>query len=234
MKNKKSKVLLLLYILLVLISIIVFITELISNKINNLYPNIVFIITLSIPIVLKKLFKLSISKYIEISFILFSFLALVLGEGLDFYEKYKIYDIIMHIICGFISASIGYALLILINKKKKETKSLLIIFSLCFSMTIGIFWEFIEYSLDNVLWMNTQKQTIIHDIKSLHIKDIDKTIIHYDNNKIKKINGYIDIGLNDTINDLFVNLIGAISFILYYYIMDKNKPVYQFRIEKEK
>ena len=164
MKNKKSKVLPFLYIVSVLISLIIFVVELKNDKLNNLYPNIVFIISLSIPIVLKKLCKLSISKYIEISFILFSFFALVLGEGLDFYEKYKIYDIIMHTTCGFISASIGYALLILINKKNKTVKSLFVIFSLCFSMTIGVFWEFVEYSLDNVIWMNTQKQTIIHDI----------------------------------------------------------------------
>ena len=37
------------------------------------------------------------------------------------------------------------------------------------------------------------------------------------------INGYLDIGLIDTMNDLIVNFIGAIVFSIFGYIYTKNK-----------
>ena len=58
------------------------------------------------------------------------------------------------------------------------------------------------------------------------IKGIDNTVLYdKEGNVLKQIdNGYLDVGINDTMKDLIVNLIGALvfSFISYLYLT-KNK-----------
>ncbi len=85
-----------------------------------------------------------------------------------------------------------------------------------------------------------QKDRIIQRISSVElnesgentpvkINNIEKTEIYSKDGTITTIeNGYLDIGIIDTMKDLFVNFIGAIaySFIGYTYI--KNREKYKF------
>lgn len=147
----------------------------------------------------------------------------------------------LHTINGFLCAAIGFSLLDLLNENSKNinlSPLYLSIFSFCFSMTIGITWEFFELTTDKLLLTDMQKDTIVTSIstvnldetnsnKSITIKNIDKTILlDSSGNELAVINGgYLDVGLYDTMQDLFVNLIGAVvfSFFGYFYITNKNK-----------
>ena len=109
----------------------------------------------------------------------------------------------------------------------------------CFSMTIGVLWEFFEFSGDYLLNMDMQKDRIVDSVSSVYlneegknvpviIENIDHTTIYYkDNNDMLEItiDGYLDIGIIDTMKDLLVNFIGAIvfSFIGYWYIKNRDK-----------
>ena len=121
----------------------------------------------------------------------------------------------------------------------------------CFSMTIGVLWEFFEYSGDKFFNLDMQKDTIVETISSVELnkekknkavtlKNIGKTIIYdKEGNELQVINnGYLDIGLNDTMKDLFVNFIGALVFSLIAYISLKknkeNKFINKFVPTKEK
>ena len=77
--------------------------------------------------------------------------------------------------------------------------------------------------------MDTQKDTIIHTINSVSIdpsgamtsiSDIKNVII---DGQALNINGYLDIGLIDTMEDLFVNFIGAIIFSIFGFFYTKNQ-----------
>ena len=46
-------------------------------------------------------------------------------------------------------------------------------------------------------------------------------------NEIIKIDNYLDIGLNDTMEDLKVNFIGAIAFSIFGYLHIKNNKKYK-------
>ena len=100
-------------------------------------------------------------------------------------------------------AAIGFALADILNESKKVRFALspvyLSIVAFCFSMTIGVIWEFFEYGMDRVFGLDMQKDTII--------------------------NGYRDIGLIDTMNDLLVNFAGAVVFSLigYFYVKSRGK-----------
>lgn len=134
---------------------------------------------------------------------------------------------------GFLSAAIGYSLVDILNKSKKVKFELSPIFicivAFSFSMTIGVIWEFFEFSMDTFFAMDTQKDTIIHTINSVSIdpsgamtsiSDIKNVMI---DGQALNINGYLDIGLIDTMEDLFVNFIGAIIFSIFGFFYTKNQ-----------
>ena len=70
----------------------------------------------------------------------------------------------------------------------------------------------------------------IRSNKAVTIKDIQKTILYdKDGNKLATIDGgYLDIGIQDTMEDLFVNLIGAVTFSILGYCYILNKKKYKF------
>ena len=57
------------------------------------------------------------------------------------------------------------------------------------------------------------------------VKDIKETQIITEDGTIVIDGGYLDIGLHDTMKDLFVNFIGAVvfSFLGYLYILNRDK-----------
>lgn len=165
------------------------------------------------------------------------------GEINNFYQLIPHWDTILHTINGFLCAGIGFSLLDLLNKNSRKIKLsplYLAIFSFCFSMTIGVGWEFFEIAADMFLNTDMQKDSYIHTIstveldetksnKVVRIKDIDKTILYdKDGNELVVLEGYLDIGLYDTIQDLFVNLIGALTFSILGFFYTLNKKKYTF------
>ena len=133
----------------------------------------------------------------------------------------------------------------------------LAIVSFCFSMTVGVLWEFFEFSGDYFFGMDMQKDTVVHAINSVnldptlsnivvHVRDIsDVIIVHSDGTKeALGLGGYLDIGIIDTMKDLFVNFIGAVVFscIGYFYVKHEGKgkvanrfiPTVEFPEEKTK
>ena len=142
----------------------------------------------------------------------------------------------LHTINGFACAAIGFALVDLFNETKeiKLSPLYLSLVAFCFSMTVGVLWEFIEYSNDHLLSADAQRDTVVTKFSTRYfdetgqtpipIKDIDHTIIYLeDGSELIIEDGYLDIGITDTMKDLFVNFIGAISFsfIGYYYVKNR-------------
>ena len=118
-------------------------------------------------------------------------------------------------------AAIGFALIDLFNRSDrfsiKMSPYFVAFFAFCFSMTVGVMWEFFEFSMDWFFGMDMQKDWIVHEINSVmfnpdglnvveHVK-IDSLIVNGED-WIAKYGGYIDIGLIDTMKDLIVNFIG--------------------------
>ena len=105
-------------------------------------------------------------------------------------------------------------------------------------MTVGVLWEFFEFAGDYFLGMDMQNDIVVGAIHSVnldptrtntvvHIRDIvDTILVHSDGTQeALGLGGYLDIGIIDTMKDLFVNFIGAVvfSFIGYFYVKEKGK-----------
>jgi len=141
-------------------------------------------------------------------------------------------------------AAIGLSLVDLLNKSDKLSFSLsplfTVIVAFCFSMTIGALWEIFEFIMDQLFWLDMQKDTIVNHISSVTldpnaenvpyiIKGIENVSI---NGNSLNLGGYLDIGLIDTMNDLIVNFIGAAIFsvIGYFYLRNQDEKSFVGRL----
>lgn len=231
------------YIIIRLAIILCLIMQIIHGSWNNAFLCLITLVLITMPFILEKKLKLDLPNTLETIIILFIFAAEILGEINNFYNVIKHWDTILHTINGFICAGIGFSLIDLLNKNSDKinlSPIYLLLVSFSFSMTIGVLWEFCEYGMDKIFLTDAQKDTKIKDVSSTYLnkegknesivlKDVEYTIIYSkdksNNIKETKVPGYLDIGLNDTMNDLIVNFIGALIFNLlaYLYIKDKEK-----------
>lgn len=192
------------------------------------------LVLLILPSLLAKSLKLELPGTFEVIVLMFIFSAEILGEINNFYIKVPYWDDILHTMNGFLCAALGFALVDMMNREERFTFQLspafLAVVAFCFSMTVGVLWEFFEFSCDQYLALDMQKDTIVNTINTvsldssgtnrvIRIEDIaDVIIVHSDGSmKPLELGGYLDIGIVDTMHDLFVNLIGASIFALIGY-----------------
>lgn len=244
-KQQSNKSSIYIYCLLRALVTTCMILEFIRGDLNNAFLCLLSLILFFIPIFIKRKFKIELPNTLEIIILLFIFSAEILGEINNFYNIIPYWDTVLHTINGFLAAGVGFSLIDLLNKNITSIKLsplFVAIVSFCFSMTIGVLWEFYEYISDNsLLHTDMQKDRIVTNINTmlldkkntpLKINNIEYTIIYsVENDKIVQTiipGGYLDIGLNDTMKDLFVNFIGALCFSTFGYFYISNKEKFKF------
>ena len=209
----------------------------------NVFLCITTIFLFRIPMILKNQFHLIVPLTIEIVLYLFVISAIILGEIIRFYLIIPHWDTILHMISGFVAASLGFSMLkkIIIQKELEKNTLMISILIISIASTIGLIWEFCEFSLDYYFQLDMQKDTIVTKISTINknnslmnITEITKTILNTKTNSISIENGYLDIGLIDTMKDLFVTILGAILFCYIYFIDKKQIIIGQFIIKKNR
>lgn len=211
---------------------------------NNVFLCILTLILFTFPVLVKNKLNIELPKTLEIIIYLFIFSSEILGEIQNFYGIFKHWDTMLHTLNGFLCAAVGFSLVDILNRRENNhismTPIFMVIVSISFSMTIGVLWEFVEFGADMYLNKDMQKDRVVTTINSkalgnteinelIHLDKIDKTIIFYDNNtKQYLIEGYLDIGLIDTMKDLFVNFVGALIFSLLGFLYIKDRDEYNF------
>ena len=205
---------------------------------ENVFTGVLATLLLLIPPFIEHNFHVRLPAALEILAYIFVFCAEILGEIGDFYRLFPLWDDILHTFNGFMFAAFGFCLVDIFNKEKRFRLELspffLALVAFCFSMTIGVLWEFFEYLADTVLSTDMQKDSIRSIINSVsipndigskvtHITGIRETQILLENGEIITVNGYLDIGLLDTMADLFVNFIGAIIFCTIGFFYEKKQ-----------
>lgn len=193
-----------------------------------------------IPPFLEKTTKVELPTTLQIIAFIFVFAAQVLGEIENFYERVPLWDTLLHTVCGFLFAAFGFCLIDILNRGKVNRYDMSPVFlafiAFCFSMTIGVMWEFIEFGIDSLLLKDMQKDFIVNNLytvtldpdksnKVIAVKDILTTVITTQSGEVITLDGYLDIGLIDTMKDLLVNLIGAVVFsvIGFFYVKQRGK-----------
>ena len=236
------------YVILRTLVILVLIFQIFNKNYENVFLCILTLILLLIPLWVDRKLNIKIPTFLEITIFLFIFASEILGEVAKFYVYFKYWDTILHTINGFLAAAIGFSLIDILNRSERFHLQLSPVFvamiAFCFSMTIGVLWEFLECGFDSFVKLDMQKDEIVTTISSVALdetksnkpvvlKNIDKTVIYGEDKSGKDVKtvvdgGYLDIGLNDTMNDLFVNFIGAYSFSIIGWLYIKNRDKYKF------
>ena len=245
-KKESDKKSVTVYFILRSLVILCLVLEVLRGDMNNAFLCLLSLILFTMPFFIERKFKVELPTTLEIIIMLFIFAAEILGEINNFYGIIPYWDTILHTLNGFLCAAVGFALFDLINKNVKNinlSPVFLSIVAFCFSMTIGVLWEFFEYNMDNYLGTDMQKDRIVRNIKSVKlnetgenvpvvIDDIENIVIYSKNKEgetiITEVDGYLDIGLIDTMKDLIVNFIGAVVFSLFGYLYILNRDKYRF------
>ncbi len=197
---------------------------------------ILTLLLLTVPGIVQVSFQIDIPQTLEIVVLLFIFSAEILGEVDGYYTAIPFWDTILHTINGFLAAAIGYSLVLLLNKSHRfyfELSPLFVaIVAFAFSMTIGVLWEFFEFTMDYFFGLDMQKDVVVSSISSVTLNPdgeqlpvaIDDIVVTSVNGQKLPVEGYLDVGLVDTMQDLFVNFLGAITFsVLGYYSLSKGE-----------
>lgn len=226
------------YLILRFLVVICMILQIIRGDLNNALLCLLSLVLLFAPLFIQNKYEITLPDSLEISIYLFIFSAEILGEINNFYGIIPHWDTCLHTINGFLATAVGFSLVDLLNKNSKDinlSPFYLCLVAFCFSMTIGILWEFFEYGGDKLMKFDMQKDTLIINVSSVYLNpdnenkpvvvdNIGKTEIFDKDGKLLYVidGGYLDIGLNDTMKDLFVNFIGALVFSFFAYIGLKN------------
>lgn len=212
-------------------------TNILSRNYESLFLCVLTLVLMLVPSFVERKLRIALPTGLEITILLFIFSAEILGEMQNYYVRFPFWDTILHTVNGFLCAAIGFALVDILNNgenvKFKLSPFYLAVAAFCFSMTIGVVWEFFEFGCDVFLKTDMQKDQIVNYIssvtlnpdgmnKAVIIENIKNTAV---NGKVLPLDGYLDIGLFDTMKDLLVNFIGAVVFSIigYFYVKTRGK-----------
>ena len=237
-----------LYSILRILVIFMMIRCFILGEYENVALCVLSLVLFLVPALAEEGLNIRIPVLFESIIYIFIYSAWILGEIQNYYVLIPGWDTMLHTMNGFLCAAVGFSLVDLLNHKSKDvhlSPMYITIVAFCFSMTVGVMWEFIEYFCDSFFYLDMQKDTIIRNIGTVKltgelqfIPNIEKTVMYLADGRTVTVNGgYLDVGINDTMKDLFVNLIGAIAFSIigYNYIAKRPDtsiaPAFQIRYE---
>ncbi|MBQ7376894.1 MAG: hypothetical protein IJW71_01045 [Clostridia bacterium] len=248
-RYRQKKGVFVLYIILNAVVIASIVSAAIQAHWESVFIGFLAMMLLLIPTAVERSLKVKLPTALETVALLFIFAAQILGEMNDFYVHIPWWDDLLHTVNGFMFAAFGFALVDILNRSERSKFNLSPVFlamvAFCFSMTIGVLWEFFEYFADGILRVDMQKDSIVTAIRSMELSDpahptiirlteISKTVVNYGEGQQYVIEGgYLDIGLHDTILDLIVNFIGAFVFSVFGFIYVKGTGRHSKKIAEQ-
>ena len=238
MELREHKSSFMVYLILRILVIVMLVLQVLNQNYENVFLCILTLLLLIVPSFVQVTFKIELPTTLEIIVLFFIFAAEILGEINEFYLLFPFWDTVLHTLNGFLAAAIGFSLVDLLNRSERTVFNLSPVFTaivaFCFSMTVGVVWEFFEFGMDQIFGMDMQKDWIVPAINSVKLNptganipinvDVQSVVI---NGETWNLGGYLDIGIVDTMKDLMVNFVGAVVFsvigILYLTHRGKGK-----------
>ena len=238
---KHKKTVTAVYLVLRLMVILIMVAQFFNGNFENVFLCLLTLILFLLPTIFERKLMIDLPDTLEIIIMLFIFAAEILGEISAYYTTYQGWDTMLHTLNGFLCAAIGFSLVDMLNREERFSLELspafMAIVAFCFSMTIGVLWEFFECLMDQLFLLDMQKDAVINQIstvmldpaggnKPVIIKGITDVIVVAGGEEISLgLGGYLDVGILDTMKDLFVNLIGAVVFstVGYFYVKSRGE-----------
>ena len=233
---KENKGVFIVYTILRILIVVAMVRSIMIGNYEGTATCILSLLLLLLPSFLEGAMRIQISPLFEAIIYCFIFAANILGELAHFYAHIPIWDTMLHTLNGFLFAAVGFSTVDLLNRSSKNIKLsalYLTLVAFCVSMTVGVMWEFFECGMDLFFGKDMQKDFIVTSFQStkldpnnsqfaVPVKDIVSTVINTASGETINVDGgYLDIGILDTMKDLFVNFIGAVVFCIFGFIYEK-------------
>ena len=230
------------YFILRLSVVLMLVAQFFNGNFENVLLCVLTLVLFMLPSMFERRLHIDLPDTLEVIILLFIYAAEILGEIQSYYTNYPGWDTMLHTMNGFLCAAIGFALVDILNREEKVSLHLspffMAVTAFCFSMTIGVLWEFFEFSMDQWMLFDMQKDTIINTISTVNldptggttavvVKGIQDVILVLEDGTQMPLGlgGYLDVGIIDTMKDLFVNFIVSVVFsaIGYFYVQGRGK-----------
>ena len=239
---RRKQVVAAVYVLLRFLVIVTMVAQFFNRNYESVFLCLLTLVLFLLPTIFERVLMIDLPNTLEIIILLFIFSAEILGEISAFYTTFQGWDTMLHTLNGFLCAASGFSLVDLFNRNERFSLSLSPVFmaivAFCFSMTIGVLWEFFECMMDQLFLLDMQKDAVIQNISSVMldptggnnpvaIRGITDVIVVTEAGEqiALGLGGYLDVGILDTMKDLAVNFVGAVvfSFIGFFYVKSRGK-----------
>ncbi len=229
------------YFMLRFLVILVMVVQFFHRNYHNVFLCLLTLLLFTVPSFIERKVNITLPSALEVIILFFIYAAEILGEIQAYYIEIPYWDTMLHTMNGFLCAAIGFALVDILNRTERFSISLspmfLAIVAFCFSMTVGVLWEFFEYGMDYFFHLDMQKDDVISYISSVSLDPTggnnptaiygitDVILVQGDTQIPLGLGGYLDVGLKDTMKDMLVNFVGAIVFsvIGFFYVKSRGR-----------
>ena len=170
---QNEKLVLTVYWVLRLLVILTMILQILNRDYQSVLVCGLTLILFMLPSIIERRLHVDLPDTLEIVLLLFIFAAEILGEIREFYVLVPHLDTALHTINGFLFSAIGFCLVNLLNENKRISMSLspfyMAVVAFCFSMTIGVLWEFFEWGMDCWFGFDMQKDAVMTTISTVAV-----------------------------------------------------------------
>jgi len=157
------------------------------------------------------LFKWKIAAPVIAIYVVFLYFSIYLGEARNFYYTVPHFDTALHVFSGGALVLLGLYIYRNLNPKWIDTRAISPIIAavimLCFSTTLGVVWEIMEFVIDAIFDANAQK----------YMLQCGTPLIGR-------------AALIDTMKDLIANMVGALVAAALICIPEKQKEAYRLSV----
>ncbi len=222
-KNKCFMIMLFIFMTFAFSSMIYF--AIIKQIRNMLLALVCTLLAIPVFIIGEYVLKLEIVPFIELLLLILITGGVLLGPCYDWYFKFTWWDDFLHGLSGTIFMCFGVAIMEKVSQRDfKDNTATCLTGGFFFCLGILFLWEMFEYFGTTFLHLDMQEDCLIYSFDSfflagshnevMSIDGITKTIIYYGDNQSIVLDGYLDIGLYDTLNDLLIGMLGAIAGVV--------------------
>lgn len=187
------------------------------------------LVVIALPVLATRFFRVKIPRMIQLVYVVFAFCGIVLGDVINFFDRFKYWDAILHFISGVLLASLGFILINTLNKADSVSLRISPIYVaisvFCFAVTGGVIWEIVEYCFDDLFGTNMQTY-----LDSTTGSLVDKNAVYLVGHE----------ALKDTMWDLMLDAAGGLIVAVYGFFELKHEKkgmttaAFEFEEEPEK
>ncbi len=127
---------------------------------NRIVPAVCIALLSLVPAAVELVFGRRFNNVVFLAIEIYLIFAGLVGSVLNVYYLTSWYDIVIHILMGYLVAMCGIFIISRLGQYKKINFVLVALFCVCFSLAIEVLWEIFEWAADNLFGQTMQGEKL--------------------------------------------------------------------------